>query len=304
MDRGGRKLQQIREQSTSRAIAIAKPAGPDFLLRRTTQLVKIKTQNVWVLHKQLAVRLIALLLVAALGTVLIANRQNIANYAADFVARSSTVFAQAGLSVAELSLSGYALTSEDLLFETVGLQANPSLVNFDAVTARERLEALPSIETATIRKIYPNSLIVELVEKHPVAIWTVDGVNFAIDAKGERIAPVSAMIEGLPQFIGDGAADDVPAMISTMAEFPTLQEGLLASSRIGDRRWDLIYDSGMRIMLPEANVVAALTSVADLDQRYDIFLRDIELLDMRLNDYVAVRLTDRTPPVENTGDNE
>ncbi len=69
----------------------------------------------------------------------------------------------------------------------MGLEPNLSLVNFDAEAARVRVEALPSIESATIRKVYPNSLIVELVEKQPVAIWTVDGVSFAIDGAANTL---------------------------------------------------------------------------------------------------------------------
>ena len=304
MDRGGRELQQIKADKPSQAIAVAKPLGADLVVRRATHLIAAQSRNLWVLHKQLAVRLIALLLVASIGAAGIANRAHIANYVQDFSGRVSALFAQAGLSVAELSLSGYALTNEELLFGAVGLEPNLSLVNFDAEAARVRLEALPSIESATIRKVYPNSLIVELVEKQPVAIWTVDGVNFAIDGAGKRIAPVETAIEGLPLFVGDGAADDVPKMIELFKQFPTLNEGLLASSRIGDRRWDLIYDSGLRIMLPEIGADAALSQVVAMDNEYQLFERDIAILDMRLKDYIAVRPVDRTPVEAPEGDQQ
>lgn len=304
MDRGGRELQQIKADKPSQAIAVAKPLGADLVVRRATHLIAAQSRNLWVLHKQLAVRLIALLLVASIGAAGIANRAHIANYVQDFSGRVSALFAQAGLSVAELSLSGYALTNEELLFGAVGLEPNLSLVNFDAEAARVRLEALPSIESATIRKVYPNSLIVELVEKQPVAIWTVDGVNFAIDGAGKRIAPVETAIEGLPLFVGDGAADDVPKMIELLKQFPTLNEGLLASSRIGDRRWDLIYDSGLRIMLPEIGADAALSQVVAMDNEHQLFERDIAILDMRLKDYIAVRPVDRTPVEAPEGDQQ
>jgi len=182
-----------------------------------------------------------------------------------------------------------------VLFGAVGLESTRSLVNFDAEAARVRLEALPSIESATIRKIYPNSLIVELVEKQPVAIWTVDGVNFAIDGKGQRIAPVETPIEGLPMFVGDGAADDVPAMIAMLDQFPTLREGLLASSRIGDRRWDLIYQVGLRVMLPEVNAADAMNRLLKLQSESQVFERDIAILDLRLTDYIAITPVDRVP---------
>ncbi|MGJ8528154.1 cell division protein FtsQ/DivIB [Maritalea sp.] len=291
-------MQQIKRDRTGKAIAMAQPLGADLIFRRATHVVVARWRNLWVLHKRLAVRLIALLLVAGIGAAGLYSRNHLANYWSDVSGGTSALFAQAGLSVAELSLSGYALTNEELLFEAVGLEANLSLVNFDADAARLRLEALPSIETATIRKIYPNSLIVDLTEKKPVAIWIVDGVNFAIDQNGNRIAPIETPIEGLPMFIGDGAADDVPAFITMLNKFPALTEGLLASSRIGDRRWDLIYDFGLRIMLPETGVEQALTQIAQLETEQQLFARDIEVLDMRIADYLAVRVVDRTPVEE------
>lgn len=288
-------MQQVKPEHSSQSIAVAKPLGADLVVRRATHLFVAQSRNLWVLHKQLAVRLIALVLVVSIGAAGIAYRGHIGNYLIDVSGRVSALFAQAGLSVAELSLSGYALTNEDLLFGAVGLESSRSLVSFDAEAARLRLEALPSIESATIRKVYPNSLIVDLVEKQPVAIWTVDGVNFAIDGNGDKISPVEMPIEGLPLFVGDGAADDVPEMIALLAQFPDLNEGLLASSRIGDRRWDLIYDVGLRVMLPETNVAKAMEKLMQLQSQDQVFERDIAVLDLRLNDYIAVRPVDRTP---------
>ena len=288
-------MQQVKPEHSSQSIAVAKPLGADLVVRRATHLFVAQSRNLWVLHKQLAVRLIALVLVVSIGAAGIAYRGHIGNYLIDVSGRVSALFAQAGLSVAELSLSGYALTNEDLLFGAVGLESSRSLVSFDAEAARLRLEALPSIESATIRKVYPNSLIVDLVEKQPVAIWTVDGVNFAIDSNGDKISPVEMPIEGLPLFVGDGAADDVPEMIALLAQFPDLNEGLLASSRIGDRRWDLIYDVGLRVMLPETNVAKAMEKLMQLQSQEQVFERDIAVLDLRLNDYIAVRPVDRTP---------
>lgn len=294
MDRGGCKLQQVKPGVPNRAIAAARPLGADLVVRRASHLIAAQSRNLWVLHKRLAVRLIALFLVAAIAAPSLYYKNSIANYLVDASGRVSSLFAQAGLSVTELSLSGYALTNEDLLFSAVGLEPKLSLVNFDAEAARIRLEALPSIQEATIRKIYPNTLIVELVEKEPVAIWTVDGVNFAIDSFGKRIAPVAAPIAGLPLFVGDGAADNVPAMIALLNKYPRLNDGLLASSRIGDRRWDLIYDFGLRIMLPETGTANAMERLLTMQEKYQVFERDIAVLDLRLAEYIAIRPVDRT----------
>ncbi len=238
----------------SRALALPAPMYRLPALRKTNQLVA-RGQRAWVLHKRLGVQLVALVLMVLILGVGMINRNHLVNGTTVVTERAASLFAQAGLAVSEVSLSGYGLTKESALFEAIGLQGNISLVNFDAEAARLRIEALPSIESATIRKIYPNSLNIELVEKTPIAVWRIDGVSFAIDAKGDKLVSLEqGGIDGLPLFIGDGAADDAAKLIAALEPHNVLQQDLLAVSRIGDRRWDLIYETGLRIMLPENGV--------------------------------------------------
>ncbi|TDQ66796.1 cell division protein FtsQ [Maritalea mobilis] len=286
-------MRQIRKPQ-ARTLALPAPMHNLPALRKTNQLVA-RGQRAWVLHKRLGVQLVALILVVLLLGVGMINRSHIANGVTVLTERASGLFAQAGLAVSEVSLSGYGLTKESDLFEAIGLQGNISLVNFDAEAARQRIEALPSIESATIRKIYPNSLNIELVEKTPIAVWRIDGVSFAIDAKGDKLVSLEqGGIDGLPLFIGDGAADDAANLIAALQPYALLQQDLLAASRIGDRRWDLIYDTGLRIMLPEHDVDQALAQIVKLDAEKQLLARDIEILDFRLKDFIAVRPVDRT----------
>lgn len=286
-------MRQIRKPQ-ARTLALPAPMHNLPALRKTNQLVA-RGQRAWVLHKRLGVQLVALILVVLLLGVGMINRSHIANGVTVLTERASGLFAQAGLAVSEVSLSGYGLTKEADLFEAIGLQGNISLVNFDAEAARQRIEALPSIESATIRKIYPKSLNIELVEKTPIAVWRIDGVSFAIDAKGDKLVSLEqGGIDGLPLFIGDGAADDAANLIAALQPYALLQQDLLAASRIGDRRWDLIYDTGLRIMLPEHDVDQALAQIVKLDAEKQLLARDIEILDFRLKDFIAVRPVDRT----------
>ncbi|MCF4098925.1 cell division protein FtsQ/DivIB [Maritalea mediterranea] len=286
-------MRQIRKPQ-ARALALPAPMRQLPALRKTSQLVA-RGQRAWVLHKRLGVQLVALMLVVLILGVGMINRNHLVNGATLLTERAASLFAQAGLAVSEVSLSGYGLTKEEDLFEAIGLQGNISLVNFDAEAARQRIEALPSIESATIRKIYPNSLNIELVEKTPIAVWRIDGVSFAIDKKGDKLVSLEqGGIDGLPLFIGDGAADDAAMLIEMLKPYELLQQDLLAASRIGDRRWDLIYESGLRIMLPENGVDQAMAKIVELDAEKQLLSRDIEILDFRLKDFIAVRPVDRT----------
>ena len=92
--------------------------------------------------------------------------------------------------------------------------------------ARSRLAALPAIEAATIRKIYPGKVIVTIDEKVPVARWRVGGVTYLVDDAGQADrASTAATIRELPLVVGEGANDDALIMLKSMERYDRRQEG-------------------------------------------------------------------------------
>ncbi|MCY1562655.1 Cell division protein FtsQ [compost metagenome] len=85
-------------------------------------------------------------------------------------------------------------------------------------------------------------------------------------------------------------------MIRALSHVPQLQNGLVALSRIADRRWDMIYDTGLRIQLPEHGVAQALVKLAGYQSQYQLLDRDVSVIDLRVDSLVAVRPTKREDP--------
>jgi cell division protein FtsQ len=85
-------------------------------------------------------------------------------------------------------------------------------------------------------------------------------------------------------------------MIRALQNFPQLQSGLVALSRIADRRWDMIYDTGLRVQLPEQGVAQALSKLAAYQSQYQLLDRDVTVIDLRVDSVVAVRPTKREDP--------
>ncbi len=157
-------------------------------------------------------------------------------------------------------------------------------MSFDVEAARQRIAELPAIASASVRKSFPGDIVVTVTEKQPVARWRVDGITFVVDASGEQIGE------------DRGANDDALVMIRALERYPTLNDGLVALSRIADRRWDLIYDTGLRVQLPELGVAGALRHLALYQEDYQLLDRDVTIIDLRVDGIVAVRPT--TPDAE------
>jgi cell division protein FtsQ len=91
--------------------------------------------------------------------------------------------------------------------------------------------------------------------------------------------------------VGDVANDDALVMIRALDQYPELKDGLMALSRIADRRWDMIYDTGLRVQLPELGVARALRNLVMYQKDYQLLDRDVTIIDLRVPSLVAVRPT-------------
>lgn len=200
----------------------------------------------------------------------------------------------AGMRIAEVSLSGQRQVSREDIFAAAGVTANSSLLFLDVAEAREKLEAIPWIAEATVRKLYPDRLQITVKEREAFALWQLNGKVSVIAADG---TPLSAKVEprlaSLPFVVGAGAAAKAREFLAVLDRHPAIRDQVRASILVGERRWNLRLKSGIDIRLPETDVEAALTTLARLDRERSLLSRDITAVDMRLADRVSVRLSDQ-----------
>jgi cell division protein FtsQ len=125
-----------------------------------------------------------------------------------------------------------------------------------------------------------------------MARWRMGDATYLVDEFGNAVARDDGSFRELPLVVGEGAADDAIVMVRSLARYPQITRDLAAISRIGDRRWDLIFYSGLRVQLPENGVAQALKQL-DMYQSTDQLLdRDVTVIDMRVAGMVSLKLGD------------
>lgn len=282
-------MQQVKSEAFLAGARVVHPRALPVPVRSPRRKLTSNLGRAWVLHRKGITRAItATILVVVLGVVY-QVRDPIAASFTTLAGIAQGEFADAGFAIGEIKITGQTLTSEQDVFDALGIEPNTSTISFDVETARQRIAELPAVETVNVRKNYPGDVVVQITEKVPVARWRVDGVTFVVDAIGDQIGEDHGRYSALPLVIGDGAADDALVMIRALDQFPTLKTGLLALSRIADRRWDMIFDTGLRVQLPEQGVAQALRHLDTYQSRYQILDRDIAVIDLRVDTLLAVR---------------
>jgi cell division protein FtsQ len=197
-----------------------------------------------------------------------------------------------GFAVGQIKVTGHVETSEIDVLEQLNLDGATSLIGFDSEAARQRVLKMPWVATARVTKLYPDGVSVELTEKVPFAIWQRGDLLSLVEEKGGEIVSFNdeKYLE-LPLVIGEGANLKAHEIVAMMSAFPDLSDRVKAYAYIGGRRWDLQMKDGVTVQLPEKNTEAALETVARLEGEQALLGKDIEVVDLRIDDRMVVRLT-------------
>jgi cell division protein FtsQ len=209
------------------------------------------------------------------------------SHAGDWLARSL------GLGVAVVTVSGATHMSEARILAIAGIDASRSLPLFDVAQAKAKLEADPLISRASVRKLYPNQVVIEIVERTPYAVWQRDGDVNAIAADGAPIdGDVDDRYAGLPFVVGEGANARVREYVGLLDAMDELKPRVEAGVLVDQRRWNLRLKSGVDVKLPEDNPEAAIAELLNLQRQSRILEKDAMAFDFRVPGRVFVRLTD------------
>ena len=176
-----------------------------------------------------------------------------------------------------------------------------SMLLYDVGKTRGNLMEYGWVKDAQVSKRLPNIILVRIVERTPAAVWQYQGALNLIDRDGNFIDEVSAnAMPDLPLVIGPGADRQEPAYQTLMVAAPALKPRVVAATWIGNRRWDLKFDTGETLSLPEGEELAAkaLKSFAEKDGT-DKWLGSGKFIKFDLRDYpnrtVVRRVSGGTP---------
>jgi cell division protein FtsQ len=156
---------------------------------------------------------------------------------------------------------------------------------------RNRLLAFGWVADARVTRRLPDTLAIDIVERTPAAVWQDHGQLMLIDANGVPLEPVNPdAIPDLPRLIGDNAYAQEAGYRTLLDAAPALKPLVKAATWVGNRRWNLTFNTGEKLMLPEGDDAAskALVQFAQWDGKYRILGRGYVHVDMRNPDRTAV----------------
>jgi cell division protein FtsQ len=199
----------------------------------------------------------------------------------------------AGFRVRSVAVQGTRRMDPKPIYRIALDQRATALPLVDVTAIRERLLDYGWVKDARVSRRYPDTLVVDIVERAPAALWQ-DGDRLSlIDAEGHVLDKVAVTrMPDLPLLVGAGANSHARGLDALLRRAPTIKAQLVSASWVGQRRWDLAVQTGETIALPEGEAAAAtaLAKFAEKDKSAGLLGRGIKRFDLRKAGQMTVRL--------------
>ena len=195
-----------------------------------------------------------------------------------------------GFVIERIDVMGEGRLREEDVRRALGVYAGDYLFGIDMEGAQQRVESLSWVDRAVVRRLWPDRIVVQIIERQPYALWQHEGEIKVVDAKGTAITDANARnYTQLTLFVGENAGEQAASIRQIMGEFPQISPRVESFVNVSDSRWDMILDEGaVRVMLPEAAMRKALRQLQTLQTQTQILDRTIETIDMRLPDRLTL----------------
>lgn len=155
---------------------------------------------------------------------------------------------------------------------------------------KESVAQFPWVADASVRRVWPNQIIIQVAEKSPLARWNEGKL---LSTSGQLFSPARDTYPvGLPQFIGPEGVQ-----LKMMENYAQVNN-VLASLHVKITRfemspvhaWSLTLNNGIKLQIGQKDI---LTRVADFVKVYPKIIGDraseVDCVDLRYSNGLAVR---------------
>ena len=186
------------------------------------------------------------------------------------------------IKVASIDGSSDELANE--IREILPLDFPVSYFDLDIKYLHKVVNEIPAVASAEIKISAGGVLQINVAEKSPAFIWRKGNVMSVIDETGSFIRIANSRVDypKLPLVVGEAADLAVSEISSLMQANEYFKDHVRAFIRVGERRWDLILENNVRIMLPQREFLAAFDRLMLMNEAGSLLSGRLSNIDMRL----------------------
>ncbi len=133
-----------------------------------------------------------------------------------------------------------------------------SFFGVDVRGLQHDLLQIPWVYAANVSRVWPNKLLVQIIEQHPVAVWNGDSL---LNSEAKIFTPSVVALTDLPELIAPdvGKVREVWSYYQQMSQLLQPLELTIKSLKLSaNGGWDLVLGNGIRVYLGNVNFISRL----------------------------------------------
>ena len=166
-------------------------------------------------------------------------------------------------------------------------------LNFNSI--KEIVESSEWVKRASIKKVLPSTLKINVTENDPYAIYFQEGKSFLIDLDGSIISEINLnnYEDDLLFVRGENSPELLEQLIRDVnIAFPDLTQTLEEVEFIEKRRWNLKLNNKLLVKLPDENIQQSLKNLKQLFEEQEVMESNIIEIDLRIQGRAALKVLD------------
>ncbi|HTJ91217.1 MAG TPA: cell division protein FtsQ/DivIB [Acidocella sp.] len=205
-----------------------------------------------------------------------------------------------GLRISGVTITGAKETDMTLLRQAIDVHTGEPTFGFSLDAVRKRVEQLGPVQTATVERELPGTLVVSIVERNAFAVWQTGGTDGQppkfelIDKQGNVITDQNAIVAKrrepwLLLLVGADAPQNAQALITELQSVPSVFSHVVAAERVDGLRWNLVLKDRTVVKLPDAGEANAIDQLAALQASMQLLERPVQSIDLRIPGRLVVK---------------
>ena len=201
------------------------------------------------------------------------------------------IFERPELSVSKLEIKTANLDLVNQINAILKLSFPINSIKLDINHIQKIINQIDSVESSNVRIKDSGVLLVEVIERKPVAVYRENDDLALIDLKGYKINNIFSRNDrkDLPLIVGTEGnyqAKEALEIYQLLSIYLNEIRGLIW---IGKRRWDIIFKNNKRIKLPEKYPKRSLRKFLSSDNSHLISSNDFAIIDLRFTNKIILR---------------
>ena len=201
------------------------------------------------------------------------------------------IFERPELSVSKLEIKTTNLDLVNQINAILKLSFPINSIKLDINHIQKIINQIDSVESSNVRIKDSGVLLVEVIERKPVAVYRENDDLALIDLKGYKINNIFSRNDrkDLPLIVGTEGNYQVKEALEIYQLLSIYLNEIRGLIRIGERRWDIIFKNNKRIKLSEKYPKRSLRKFLSSDKSYLISSNDFVIIDLRFTNKIILR---------------